>query len=51
VPDRRKGRVNVICVIVLACVGEKEGEMQRAAGAEEGALNGTVDSEHGANMG
>ncbi len=46
-PDRRFECVNVVCIIVLACLGGK----RDSEGWVRGPRNWTVDSEHGAREG
>ncbi len=47
----RCGRVNVVCVYVIACVGEKEGKIEEPWGLGKGFKSEVVDSEHRAGKG
>jgi hypothetical protein len=48
VSDRRRlGRVNVVCIIVLAFVGGTRGKKRGSGGSGEGHKIGAVDFKHG----
>jgi hypothetical protein len=50
-PNRRRlGSVNVVCVIVLACIGETKEKKRKGRGAWQGTSKWADDSEHEARM-
>jgi hypothetical protein len=52
VPDRRRfGRVNVICVIIFACIGGKGEGKEGQWGLGTRPKSGAIDTEHGASKG